>query len=294
MITILGFILGWTYKELGTVGKGILEWTTLGAHDILLVFLPALIFESAFSVDWHIMKKQLGQILILAGPIVVCSTFLSALAMRYILGYTDGPDVKEKLKFSWDAALMFGAIISATDPVAVVALLKELGASKKLATMIEGESLFNDGTAMVVFLIMMDFVEGNSLTFGEIVLKFCRLSLGGPLLGILFGFGVEFLLHRIHNHYVLEVNVTICAAYICWYVAENTVLHVSGILAIVFLGIWMSYSGKTKISAESEHALHHVWGYVGFGAETIIFMLAGMIVGRNIHLYEDEHLIDDE
>jgi NhaP-type Na+/H+ or K+/H+ antiporter len=85
--------------------------------------------------------------LILAGPIVLGSTFLSGLTMRYILGY-DG-------NFTFQASLMFGAIISATDPVAVVALLKELGASKKLATMIEGESLFNDGTAMVVFLIML-------------------------------------------------------------------------------------------------------------------------------------------
>jgi len=77
------------------------------------------------------------------------------------LGYSDGPEVPDRLKFSWNACLMFGAIISATDPVAVVALLKELGASKKLATMIEGESLFNDGTAMVLFLIVLEFEEGN-------------------------------------------------------------------------------------------------------------------------------------
>jgi NhaP-type Na+/H+ or K+/H+ antiporter len=214
--------------------------------------------------------------------------------MRYILGYTDGPDVKEKLKFSFESSLMFGAIISATDPVAVVALLKELGASKKLATMIEGESLFNDGTAMVLFLIMLDLVEGKDLTFGDMILKFCRLSFGGPILGLLFGFLIEIILHRIHNNYVLEVNLTIVSAYLCWYVAENTALHVSGILAIVALGVWMSYSGKTKISVESEHALHHVWGYVGFAAETLIFMLAGMIIGINVHKMEDEHLIDDE
>jgi NhaP-type Na+/H+ or K+/H+ antiporter len=174
---------------------------------------------------------------------------------------------------------MLGAIIAATDPVAVVSLLKDLGASKKLATMIEGESLFNDGTAMVLFLIMLELVDGEDLTFGAMLVKFIRLSLGGPLLGVIFGILVELILHRIHNNYVLEVNLTIVAAYLCWYVAENTDLHVSGILAIVFLGIWMSHFGKTGISVHSEHALHHVWGYVGFAAETLIFMLAGIVIG---------------
>ena len=112
---------------------------------------------------------------------------------RFILGYTD-KDVDKEHKFSFEASVMFGAIISATDPVAVVALLKELGASKKLATMIEGESLFNDGTAMVLFLIMLEIVEGEKLGFGEMLLKFIRLSLGGPILGVLFGILVEFVL----------------------------------------------------------------------------------------------------
>jgi NhaP-type Na+/H+ or K+/H+ antiporter len=83
---------------------------------------------------------------------LICSTYLCGLMMRYILGY-DGD-------FTWEAALLYGSIISATDPVAVVALLKELGASRRLATLIEGESLLNDGTAMVVFLVILEIVEG--------------------------------------------------------------------------------------------------------------------------------------
>ena len=86
----------------------------------------------------------------MAGPMVVGSTYVSGATMYYILGYDAQP------KFTWNAALLFGSIISATDPVAVVALLKELGASKRLATMIEGESLLNDGTAMVIFLVLLD------------------------------------------------------------------------------------------------------------------------------------------
>jgi NhaP-type Na+/H+ or K+/H+ antiporter len=200
--------------------------------------------------------------------------------MTYILQYDED-------KFPLKASIMFGAIISATDPVAVVALLKELGASKKLATMIEGESLFNDGTAMVIFLIMLELVEGKDLTFGEMIAKFARLSFLGPLLGIVFGVVVEFILHRINNNYVLETNLSIVAAYLCWFVAENTDVHVSGILAIVAFGLYMSHAGKTGFSPESFHAMHHVWGYVGFCAETMIFMLAGIIMGIFFHIADD-------
>lgn len=188
---------------------------------------------------------------------------------------------------------MFGAIASATDPVAVVALLKELGASKKLSTMIEGESLFNDGTAMVLFFILLEIVEGEDLSFGYMIAKFFRLSFIGPILGLAFGMIIEQILLQIHNHYVLETNLTIVGVYMCWYVSENTDLHVSGVLAVVVLGVYMSLFGKTAISAESEHALHHVWGYLGFVAETLIFMLAGIIIGVNIHEYEDLKVVDN-
>ena len=93
---------------------------------------------------------------------LIMGTFLSALMMTYIFNYTG--------KFTWEASLMYGSIISATDPVAVVALLKELGASKRLATMIEGESLLNDGTAMVVFLVLLDLVQGKPLVWSHVVI----------------------------------------------------------------------------------------------------------------------------
>ena len=115
----------------------------------------------------------------MAGPMLIASIFLSALMMRYILRY-DG-------LFTFEASLLFGSIVSATDPVAVVVLLKELGASRRLATLIEGESLLNDGTAMVVFLVLLDIVKGIKLTATDILIRFVRLSFGGTILGILGG-----------------------------------------------------------------------------------------------------------
>ena len=143
---------------------------------------------------------------------------------------------------------MYGSIISATDPVAVVALLKDLGASKRLATMIEGESLLNDGTAMVVFLVLLDMVEGNHKTAGEIALMFVRLSFGGVLLGLVGGIILSQILRRIHNDSVLEMNSTIVSSYLLFYLAESTPIKVSGILSIVELGLYMTKSGKTRIS----------------------------------------------
>ena len=218
----------------------------------------------------------------MAGPMLLIGTGLSALMMRYILGYNGE-------EFPWSAALLYGSIISATDPVAVVSLLKELGASKRLATMIEGESLLNDGTAMVVFLVLLDIVEGNPATIWGVVFKFIRLSIGGPLLGFIVGIIVEQILARIHNQFVLEVNTTIYASYLMFFLAESTNLKVSGILALVAFGLYMTFSGKTKISAESEHAVHHVWGYIGFVAETLIFILSGIIMGERASA--DDNLI---
>jgi sodium/hydrogen exchanger 10/11 len=191
---------------------------------------------------------------------------------KYILGY-DG-------EFTWMHCLLFGSIISATDPVAVVALLKELGASKRLSTLIEGESLLNDGTAMVVFSVILEMAHGKEMGPVDVIGMFCRLSIGGPILGFLGGIICTYTLSKIHNNGVLEVNTTIVVSYIVFYVAENTALKVSGILALVSLGLYMTKSGKTRISAESEHSVHHVWGYIGFMAETIIFILTGIICGQ--------------
>jgi sodium/hydrogen exchanger 10/11 len=240
MLTVIGFIIGMTYHHMGKFGKAIKVYSHIDAQTLLLVFLPALIYESSSSSDWHIFKVEFPQIMIMAGPMLLLAIFLTAFEFKYILSYD---------KFGWPEALLFGAIISATDPVAVVALLKELGASKRLSTLIEGESLLNDGTAMVVFLVLLEIVKGVEMSFGDIIIKFVRLSFGGPLLGLVGAFILQFLLNRIYNDGVLEVNSTIFMSYALFYLAEGTALHVSGILAIVVLGIMMTKEGKKSISA---------------------------------------------
>lgn len=272
--------MGTFFHGEGRFGTAMKTWSEFDPHLMLLVFLPALIFESAFNSDFHIFEKLLGQCLLLAGPILLGCTGLTAVMMKYVLRYGESED--EGRAFSFVDALLYGAIVSATDPVAVVALLKELGASKQLSTMIEGESLLNDGTAMVVFFVLLDVAEGQEFDAGAAVLKFVRLSGGGPVLGIVVGLVVIMLLKTMYNQYVLEVNMTIVACYMMFWLSEFTALHVSGILALVGLGFTMSLWGKYFISPASEHALHHVWGYVGFVAESLIFIVSGVIIGERL------------
>ena len=112
-----------------------------------------------------------------------------------------------------------------------------------------------------------------------VVGSFIRLSLGGPLLGLLIGFLVSYWMKRIIRDSVLSVNITFIGAYLCFYIAEFTWVHVSGILSIVTLGLYFSAVGKRRIYPDSEHSLHNVWSAIQYGSETLIFVLTGIIVG---------------
>merc|ERR1719334_316961 len=174
----LGMVLGWwdIYWpwSLGHVSVAIRTVDNIDPHVLLGVFIPPLVFESAFSVDYHIIRKELAPAVTLAGPGVALNTLFTA-CFALLFPY----------KWSFAEALLFGSIASATDPVAVVALLRELGASKRLATLIEGESLLNDGTAFVLFVVLVKIVEGVHLSSGDIVGMFCKLVFGGIAVGIL-------------------------------------------------------------------------------------------------------------
>lgn len=175
--------------------------------------------------------------------------------------------------------LLYGAIISATDPVAVVALLKELGVSKDISTLIEGESLLNDGTALVLFLVLDQYASGIEKPILDAIGQFFYMSFLGPLVGLIFGLILIKILSRIHNKPILEANLTVCFPYLTFYLCELEMIHVSGILALVAMGLVMTNRGRDQISVESQEAMHEIWSYITFCAETSIFLLTGVILG---------------
>jgi len=171
-LLVLGVALGGleygTKHGLGKLGAGIRIWAAINPDLLLAVFLPALLFESSFSMEVHQIKKCMAQMVLLAVPGVVLSTCLLGTAVKLTFPYD----------WSWKTSFLFSGLLSATDPVAVVALLKDLGASKKLSTIIEGESLMNDGTAIVVFQLFYRMVLGKTFDAGSIIKFLTEVSLG--------------------------------------------------------------------------------------------------------------------
>lgn len=274
-LLVVGLLFGlagrmhWAVGPLASVHHAI-EWAaTLDPKVILFLFLPPLIFESAFSLDVHLFRRSFTQIFLLAAPGLLISTGLIALLAKFVFPFG----------WDWQVSLMFGALMSATDPVAVVALLRELGAGKRLATLIEGESLLNDGTAIVVFLVFYSVaILGQPAAAPMAAMgKFAWVAIGGPVVGLLIAaIAIEWI-RRVFNDALVEITLTIVAAYLTYFVAEE-LLHVSGVLALVALGLLIAGIGRTRISTEVEGFLHRFWEMTAYLANTIIFILVGVVI----------------
>ncbi len=234
---------------------------------ILLIFLPPLIFEAAFHLNFARLKNNLPLILILAIPGVLVVTFITGGMMMFGGG------------LSISTALVFGALIAATDPVAVVAIFKELGAPKRLATIVEGESLLNDGTAIVVFNIILGVALTGHFNLTEGILDFFVVSGGGLLIGIAMGWAVSRLISVIDDH-LIETTLTTVLAYGVYLIAEQ--FHVSGVLAVVAAGILNGNVGPKGMSATTKIVLFSFWEYVAFVANSLIFLLIGLEVNLDL------------
>jgi NhaP-type Na+/H+ or K+/H+ antiporter len=187
-------------------------------------------------------------------------------------------------------ALVFGSLISATDPVAVVAILRGTSSPKRLGILIEGESLLNDGTAIVVFgsLLALLQTQGAGLDVGDRILSFIWVVSGGVLVGVALASFLSALIARTFNDALVEITLTIVIAYGAMFIAEG-LLHVSGVMAVVAAGLWMSGPGRTRISPEVGHFLHQFWEVVTYIANTLIFFLVGLVVAAQ---WPDAQLID--
>lgn len=268
----------------GTIAVS-LKWAgNIDPHAILFIFLPILIFEAAFAMDFHTFKKTATNSIILAVPGIIVAIVLSAGLALLLKVFNVG-----LYGWEWSLALMFGAVISATDPVAVVALLKELGASKKLGTLIEGESLLNDGTAIVIFMVFFSAITGTASDTNAIA-EFGRVAFGGTLIGLIIAGVVIAWVKRVFNDALVEISVIIAAAYLTFFVAEHF-LHMSGVLGLVALGLAMASVGKTRISPEVQHFLHEFWELAAFIANVLIFIIVGVVISQRVEFSIDDFIL---
>lgn len=281
----LGYFESWGSLDVSFIKDSLYNAAHIDPHLLLYIFLPILIFEAAFAMDFHTFKKTAANSVILAVPGILVALVLTALIVVGI----DYFDIGLEGWANWSLALMFGAVISATDPVAVVALLKELGASKKLGTTIEGESLLNDGTAIVIFMVFFGALTGEADGMNGI-LKFLIVSFGGIGIGAFMGWICVKWLSKIYTDAMVEITLVVGAAYLTFYMAEHF-FHVSGVLALVALGLVLGGPGRSSISPKVEHFMHEFWELAGFIANCIIFLIVGLVISQRTQFTASDFVI---
>jgi CPA1 family monovalent cation:H+ antiporter len=228
---------------------------------ILALFVPPLIFQAAFHLEFNDLRDNLVPILALAVPGVLLSTFIVSGIVALGVG------------LPLPIAVVFGALISATDPVAVIALFRTLGVSRRLAVAVEGESLFNDGTAIVVFNLALAAALTGSFNLLTGVIDFLWVALGGLGVGLALGWVVARLIAQIDDYFI-EITLTTVLAYGAYLAAEQA--HVSGVLAVVAAGLVVGNIGPQGMSPTTKIVLYNFWEYLAFLVNSLVFLLIGL------------------
>lgn len=246
----------------------------LTSGAFLYIFLPVLLFETALGVDVRRMMDDLGPILLLAVVAVLVSTVVAGFAMWWVWGVWHGMPTHKALII----CLLLASIIATTDPAAVVSIFRDLGAPRRLTILVEGESLFNDAAAIVLFTLLLGILtqgQEPDLAFAafDVVFKF----LGGVAVGWIMGWLTALVVTPLRNQTLSEITLTVALAYLSFIVGEHY-LQVSGVVAVVVAGLVTASAGRTRISPESWAGLEQVWSQLGFWANSLIFLFASMLV----------------
>lgn len=237
---------------------------------LFVVLLPILLFEAAIHLPLNLVRAQLRPILLLAVPGLLMTTVIIGWSLHLLL---DLP---------LSATMVFGALISATDPIAVLALFKELKAPKELAVIVEGESLLNDGAAVVVFNLLVASALGAPVS----PLHGCGLFLleagGGLLLGAALGWLFWRVQEKIDDHLV-EMTLSTILAYGSYLMAQQ--LHASGVMAVIAAGlVYGNFAMGKSMSANTRLSLGASWDYLGFLCNSLVFLLIGTQVDLSLLL----------
>jgi CPA1 family monovalent cation:H+ antiporter len=244
-------------------------------HDLIFdLMLPPLLFEAALAIHWHELRRDALPVIVLSIFGVVISALVVTLGMTSLLGWPLAP------------ALLFAVLISATDPVAVIAMFKDTGIGGRLRLLVESESLFNDGVAAVFFALALSFAQAsgdgnNSLGLGAMALALAHTALGGILVGLVAGGLAILVIGRTQDH-LIETAVTTAIAYGAFLIAEH--LGASGVLATVAAGMLIGNVGilgepsPRKVSKRGREFIIAFWEFAAFLANSMIFLLIGLTI----------------
>lgn len=239
---------------------------------ILFIFLPILIFEASLNLDTHIFRNTFTNASILAVPGVAVALLLTGSLMMGIQYFF--PEYNPA--WNWNIAFLFGALISATDPVAVVALLHELKTDKRFSTLVDAESMLNDGTGIVFFMLFFSGFTAAGLHYGPIP-NFLLTVFGAVAIAILIAMISLWLTRRAKNDAIVQNSILFIAAYVLFYLTNN-ILEVSGVIALVTFGVVIAYGGRTRLSQQSSTFIRDFWALAAYLANTLIFIIVGIII----------------
>jgi len=254
-LVITGFVAG---------AAGLLPQVILDPHVLFAIFLPPLLFEAAINMRVSLLAANWKPVTIYSLAGTLLATMVTAWLAYRLLGLPLG------------AALVFGALISPTDPISVIAIFKELGVGKNLSMIMEAESVFNDGVSIVLYTLLVSFASGLSTTLLDGISSFLIVIAGGAALGGAIGFIASRITQEFNDH-LLEIMLTTIVVFGSYLSAEW--LHVSGVIAVVTAGLVMgSYGMQKGMSATTRLAVNSFWEYAAFAVNSMVFLLVGFEV----------------
>ncbi len=243
---------------------------------ILYLFLPILIFDAAYELNLHIFKKTLANATLLAAPGLVICMLLTGVLMVAI-----GKFVPGFAEWNWTFALMFGALISATDPVAVVALLHELKTSKRFSTLVDAESLLNDGTGIVCFMLFFGIYTATGGSDASPVVEFLKVVSLSTLIGFIMARFVIWSITCINSDEMIQNSAIILSAY-ATFIVTQFYLGVSGVIALVAFGLTFTYVGKPRLKPRVNSFMENFWDLLTYIANTLIFIMVGIVIAEKV------------
>lgn len=264
------------FNTLPQISDAVKSVADINPDLILYLFLPILIFDAAYELNMHIFKKTLANATLLAVPGLVICMILTGVLMVGI-----GLVIPGYEKWSWTFALMFGALISATDPVAVVALLHELKTSKRFSTLVDAESLLNDGTGIVCFMLFFGVYTMAGNTDNSPVMELIKVITISTLLGYFLARLVIWFITRINSEEMIQNSVIILSAYVTFIISQFY-LGVSGVIALVAFGLTVTYVGKPRLKPQVNNFMEHFWELATYIANTLIFIIVGIVISEKV------------
>ncbi len=239
------------------------------ADNVLFIYLPILLFESAYSFEFQNFKKIIKPAFLLATVGLIISAVIVALVLSLGFG------------IPFLHALLYGCVISSTDPIAVLTIFKQLGVPRRLQLFVDGESFLNDGTSVIGFKIVLALIAAgahSSITMGTIgtaLMNFTIVFVGGLIVGSVVGYLAVMAIKKLQeNAHNIELIITIVVAHIAFIVADHY-LKVSGIIAVLAAGIIMGNLGHKELSKTAEKEMHTIWQFMAFVVTTIVFFIIG-------------------